>query len=102
MTPLTNMQSLSEVVSSLKKEGHKLDFQVKNGLLEILNDPKQRKIHPEETSLLKSYRFEGMTNPSDNAILYLIRIRTGESGTLVNAYGSQYSDEINQFVKQLK
>lgn len=102
MTPLTNMQSLSEVVNSLKKEGHTLDFQVKQGLLEILNDPKQRRIQPEETELLKSFRFEGMSNPSDNAILYVIRIRSGESGTLVNAYGSQHSDEINQFVKQIK
>lgn len=41
------------------------------------------------------YRFEGNTNPDDNAILYAIETARGEKGLLLDAYGV-YAGEISR------
>lgn len=96
------MKPLSEVMNDLKKQGHQLDFTIsKEGILSTLDDPR-REITPNEVSILETYRFEGMSNPSDNSILYLLKIRSGETGTLVNSYGAESTALIDKFIKHLK
>lgn len=97
-----NMETLSEVMNSLKKEGHDLDFSVKTpGVLSTLNtDPAER--FTEGISIEEVFRFEGKSNPSDNAILYLLKVRDGRTGVLVDAYGTGSSQLVSNFIKQLK
>lgn len=96
------MNSLSEVMNSLKKEGHTLDFTVNNsGVLVTLNtNPKE--LFTEGIELVETYRFEGMSNPGDNSILYLLKVRDGRTGLLVDAYGAQSSATIGTFINQIK
>lgn len=96
------MNSLSEVMNSLKKEGHDLDFTVEKTLeLTTTNtDPIERFI--EGITLVDTYRFEGMSNPSDTSILYLLKVRDGRTGLLVDSYGAQSSLSVGKFVNQLK
>ena len=49
-------------------------------------------MHPEDFEIVNFYRFEGMTDPGDETILYAIEEKGGRRGTLVNAYGP-YADE---------
>ena len=96
------MDTISEVMNSLKKQGHELDFTVNNsGVLSTLNkDPEE--IFTEGISIEDVYRFEGESNPSDNAILYLIKVQDGRTGTLVDAYGAESSIEVSKFIKKLE
>ena len=46
---------------------------------------------PEELKIIRTYRFEGESDPEDNAIIYLIEANDGLIGYNIDAYGA-YSD----------
>jgi hypothetical protein len=46
---------------------------------------------PEDLKIIRNYRFEGDSNPSDNAVVYLIEANDGLIGYSLDAYGA-YSD----------
>mgnify|MGYP003651233956 FL=1 len=52
--------------------------------------------------VIKYYRFEGMSDPDDNTILYVIETTTGEKGLLVDAYGMYAGNVPRDLVKKLK
>jgi hypothetical protein len=49
---------------------------------------------PAEFQISQVHRFEGMTNPADNTVLYAIEGKHGDKGVLVDAYGA-YSDPLS-------
>jgi hypothetical protein len=46
---------------------------------------------PEQLKIIKTYRFEGDSDPSDSSIIYLIEAENGLIGYSLDAYGA-YSD----------
>ena len=53
-------------------------------------------IHPEEFVVDKHYRFEGASDPADEAIVYAISSTTHNvKGILVNGYGTS-SDQLTE------
>ena len=60
---------------------------------------------PEDLVILKAYRFEGVSDPSDMSILYLIRANDGLIGYSLDAYGvySNHDDEegYDNFIRQI-
>ncbi len=59
---------------------------------------------PEELKLIKTYRFEGDSDPSDSVILYLIEANDGKVGYSIDAYGaySNHDDEkYDDFIRQI-
>ncbi|MEO5908174.1 MAG: hypothetical protein ABIR50_01980 [Ginsengibacter sp.] len=46
---------------------------------------------PEDLKIIRTYRFEGESNPDDNAAIYLIEANDGLIGYSMDAYGV-YSD----------
>ena len=57
---------------------------------------------PEQVRIINFYRFEGESDPSDNAILYVVETSTGEKGTLTDAYGVYTDLKVSEFVKQIE
>ena len=49
---------------------------------------------PEELKIIRTYRFEGESDPSDNSIIYLLEANDGLIGYSLDAYGV-YSDHDN-------
>lgn len=47
--------------------------------------------NPEDLKIIRTYRFEGESDPSDSAIIYLIEANDGLIGYSLDAYGV-YSD----------
>lgn len=96
-----------------------------NTLLEVLNKCKQRNMksfeytpqglkiekeegklyQPADLKIIKTYRFEGMSNPDDSSILYIIEANDGTIGTIIDSYGaySSHDDEqgYNNFIRQI-
>jgi hypothetical protein len=56
---------------------------------------------PENFVVDEYHRFEGMSNPDDNSIVFAISSSDGVKGTLVDAYG-MYSENLTEpMIKKL-
>ena len=67
-----------------------------------LSDVAGGKIYtPEEIKVSNFYRFEGPSDPSENAILYVIDTADGKKGSLTDAYGAYANPEISEFMEKV-
>ncbi|MBX2922922.1 MAG: hypothetical protein KF746_12060 [Chitinophagaceae bacterium] len=95
------MTTLSGVLNELKKRDQDKEFRM-NGDFFTLDD--KRLYKPEELKIIKTYRFEGDSNPDDSSILYLIQTIDDITGFLIDAYGvySNFEPEkYNRFIRQI-
>jgi len=90
--------TLSETINELRKEGYVEDFNLQQNCLECRAG--EFKVFADEFKIDKYYRFEGESNPSDEAILYAISSDCHNlRGVLVNAYGI-YSEPLTDEMLQ--
>ncbi|WP_423998389.1 phosphoribosylpyrophosphate synthetase [Maribacter sp. IgM3_T14_3] len=92
--------SLSIAIKALQKEGYTEDFNLCDAGIE--NKSKKNIHNATELNVVKFYRFEGMSNPDDNTILYVIETITGEKGLLVDAYGMYAGNVPKDLIEKLK
>lgn len=85
-----NYQTLSEATNGLRERGYTLDFNLKENCIRCHTEDLE--LSPEDFEVVEVHRFEGMSNPDDNSIVYAIESTDGLKGVLVNAYGV-YADE---------
>ncbi|WP_127141152.1 phosphoribosylpyrophosphate synthetase [Flagellimonas marinaquae] len=79
--------TLSEAINTLTQEdGYKEDFEAEETCIKALYS--KREYQPSDLKIINSYRFEGMTNPSDESIVFTIEAKDGTKGTLVMSYGA--------------
>jgi hypothetical protein len=94
------MKTLSSCVTQVKQNGYNEDFQVtKKGLTTYSED---KFYSPEQVSISNFYRFEGESDPGDNAILYVIETDDGRKGTLVDGYGASADPDVSKFIVQVQ
>jgi hypothetical protein len=85
--------TLSETLNGLKQAGYLLDFNTKEDC--IVCHHTNTILSPDDFEIDKVFRFEGESNPADEAIVYAISSRTfNVKGILVNGYGIS-SDEVS-------
>ncbi|CAN5831070.1 hypothetical protein BH11BAC3_BH11BAC3_36930 [soil metagenome] len=83
---MNTMTTLSEVTNLLNERGYTIDFNLKENCLECGGG--YLKIFPGEFIVDKHYRFEGQSDPGDEAIVYAISSpKHNLKGVLVNGYG---------------
>ena len=75
--------TVSEAVNGLKKRGFVIDFNLEENYIVC----SAGKFNPDNFEIVEVYRFEGNTDPSDEAVVYAIESITGMKGVLVNGYG---------------
>lgn len=93
------MKSLVSVLNSLTLSSFTIQFKVtEQGLMSMTT---QKLFQPGEIAISHFYRFEGESNPDDNAILYAIETNTGEKGTLIDAYGIYNNSQISDFIQKV-
>ena len=94
------MNSLTTCVNKVVKDGYADSFKVtENGLLSTSNDHLYK---PEQISVKDFYRFEGQSDPADNAIMYVIETADGAKGTLIDAYGPYADASVDKFMKEVE
>lgn len=87
---MNTMTTVTEVLNHLKENGYTVDFNLHDNCLVCHGNSLQ--LHPDEFVVDKHYRFEGATDPGDEAIIYAISsTKHNIKGVLVNGYGV-YSD----------
>lgn len=60
--------------------------------------------NPSDLTILKTYRFEGDSNPDDNAVLYVVKDNAGNRGMIIDSYGadSNYPGEkFDEFLRAI-
>lgn len=99
--PVENKQmtTLSEVLNRLEERGQANEFRITiNGL--TLDE--SRFFQPSELKIIKTYRFEGDSNPDDEAILYLIETTDRTIGFIVDAYGVYSTIEPEKYIRFIR
>ena len=96
----TEMTTMSVCLDSLKKLGFGTQFQaIEKGLKSLKTN---KMFQPEEIKIVHYYRFEGESDPSDNAIIYALETSDGERGTLVDAFGPYSDSQVTSFIQQVE
>lgn len=95
-----NMATLSTCMASILKLGYEENFKVKNG--KLYAPSAEKAYHPASTHIDNFYRFEGASDPADNAVLYAITTDDGTKGMLLDAYGTYADEAVNKFIKDVQ
>ncbi len=86
--------TVSEALEKLKQQGFTIDFNINGNHLIA----REQKIHHDEFEIVDVYRYEGDSDPGDEATVYAIQSKEGLKGVLVTGYGisadNNASDEI--------
>lgn len=82
---MNRYSTLSTKINDLKKQGYTIDFKLTEDALK--SDNNEISYSEKDFIVDKVYRFEGMSNPSDNSILYAISTEDGKKGILIDGYG---------------
>ncbi len=94
-----NMTTLSECVTNAIESGYAENFRVSSR--ELISADGKSFYKANSVKISNFYRFEGLTNPSDNAILYLVETSDGRKGILIDAYGVYADSEFADFIRQV-
>ncbi|RYY00617.1 MAG: phosphoribosylpyrophosphate synthetase [Gammaproteobacteria bacterium] len=93
--------TLSQTIDGLEKQGYTLDFNIREECLVCRQT--NAALRPDEFEIDAVYRFEGDSNPDDEAVVYAISSpKFGVKGVLVNAYGIYADEASNELVQKLK
>lgn len=93
--------TLSQTINALREEGYTEDFNLQQSCIECRNG--EFSIFANDFMVDKFFRFEGASNPSDNAILYAISSdKHNLKGVLVNGYGIYSETVTDEMLKKLK
>lgn len=94
------MKSMATLLNKVFNDGYTEDFKVtEQGLVSI---QKGKVYQPAEVNIVNFFRFEGTSNPDDEAVLYVIETTDGVKGTLTDAYGVYMDPHLSDFIKQVE
>lgn len=89
--------TVTEAISELKKQGFTLDFNLKETRLTC----GQHGYPADEFEIVDLYRYEGASDPADEATVYALASASGVKGILVSGYGISTDDASTETLKQL-
>lgn len=93
------MKSMTACLTRMVNDGYVEDFKIIDAGLQSLKN--ERIYQPEDIEVVNFYRFEGESDPDDNAILYVVKTADGLKGTVVDAYGPYSDPKLNQFMQDV-
>ncbi|MET3112528.1 quercetin dioxygenase-like cupin family protein [Pedobacter sp. CG_S7] len=97
---MDTMTTVSQVLNQLKEQGYTVDFNLDDNC--IICSGNSLKIHPDDFEVDKHYRFEGMSDPADEAVVYAISsAKHNLKGVLVNGYGIYSDAHTDEIIKTL-
>jgi len=97
------MTTLSQVMETLRKRGIHKEFRM-NDECQMKYDNSEKNYLPEELAILKTYRFEGDSNPDDNVALYVLQDNDQNLGIIIDSYGAESNypgEEFDTFLRAI-
>ena len=92
--------TVSEATTDLKKRGYSIDFNLEYDC--ISTHEKAMSLKAPEFEITEVYRFEGNSDPADEAVVYAIESRHGQKGVLVNGFGVSADALSDEMIVKLK
>jgi len=93
----THYDTVSEAIDALRKQGYTTDFNIEENIL-VCN---QGKFDTENFEIEDVYRYEGNTDPADEAAVYAIKSSNGLKGILVTGYGASVDAASTEMLEKL-
>ena len=94
------MNTLTACVNKLTKNGYTDAMTISTqGLYSTTRD---KTYGPEDVKVVDFYRFEGQSDPADNAIMYVIETTDGSKGMIIDAFGHYADDSVTRFMKHVE
>ena len=95
----TYMTDLDKCQKKMVEKGYSHQFQAtEEGLKDIQTGDTYR---PGDVEVPNFFRFEGVSDPDDMSILYVIQTTDGHKGTLVDAYGLYADPNVAEFMLEV-
>ena len=89
--------TVTAATRGLKERGYSKDFNLEENCLVCDNN----NYHPEDFEIVEVYRFEGDSDPADEAVVYAVEGKNGEKGVLVSGYGPSAESVSSEIAKKL-
>jgi hypothetical protein len=95
-------ETVTEAVNDLKKRGYTSDLSLEAEKDCLLCNTTATQLSPEDFTIDEVYRFEGMSDPGDEMIVYAISANEKNiKGVVVNAFGIYSSYRASKLVEHL-
>lgn len=91
--------TVSQAVNGLKERGYSVDFNLEYDCIVCHKTPVS--LMPNEFEITEVYRFEGNTDPADEAVVYAIESKHGQKGVLVNGFGPSADSISSDMIQKL-
>lgn len=88
-----------DFIKSYEKKGYKNSYRVQENKL-IENETKSE-FEPNAIKIVAKHRYEGMSNPEDMSILYVIETNKDTKGTILAPYGPADDTTILEFFNEI-
>jgi hypothetical protein len=97
---MNSYSTVSEAVNDLVQQGYTDQLELRRDCLYCSD--KQIQLNPEEFAIDGFHRFEGETDPGDEAIVYAVSSKVKNiKGVLVNAYGVYADGATDELIRKL-
>jgi hypothetical protein len=94
-----NYKTMLDAVNALRDRGYTYDFDFSQACLHC--NLISQKFQPEDLRITEYYRFEGISDPDDNTVVYAIESKQGVKGIMIDAYGAYADEHKAAFIKNI-
>jgi len=93
----THYDTVSKAIEELRKQGYTADFNIDENSITCSDG----KFGADDFEVVDVYRYEGDSDPGDEAAVYAIRSSTGLKGILVTGYGASADISSEEILEKL-
>ena len=92
MIRMYHYATVSKALDQLNEKGFTFDFNLNSDMI---------KKNPEKFEIVHVYRYEGNSDPGDEAVVYGIKSTTGKKGVYVSGFSADSDQETEKFLSDL-
>ena len=96
---MNSNKSELEIIKKYEEKGYTNSYRVSENLL--IDNKTKKKYAPTDIYIVGEHRFEGMSNPSDMSILYVIKAKEDSKGTFLASYGGATDTDAAEFFNEI-
>jgi hypothetical protein len=89
--------TVTEAINQLRAKGFSLDFNLEKNRVKV----GEHEFTADEIEIVDLYRYEGASDPGDEATVYALASSSGLKGILVTGYGASGDGVSEEVLKQL-
>ena len=91
------MQTVAGALEQFRERGYRQEMSITAGRLQVGGT--ERTYRPHEVAVRDYWRFEGVSDPGDESVVYAIETTDGVKGTLVDAYNAYADPSVGEFLR---